>query len=137
MNIERVEQLIRVLNDVEKQRKLFDIGTWSFEGPCGTSGCAIGWAARDEWHQKQGLHLEQVADPHGTFLPTFLPVYDGLQRGEAVEAYLEMDEVQTQRLFYRTTYGSGHVTARQVAERLEKLLEIERAKLPVPELEEV
>ena len=77
VQIERLTQLIRVLEDVKKDKKPFDMYAWyrpllnvcdlddlvgNKKHSCGTASCAAGWAAQDSWFKKRGFTL-------GDFLP--------------------------------------------------------------------
>ena len=73
VQIERLTQLIRVLEEVKADKKPFHMGFWfhhiSFDGPtlrnlvgnkkhsCGTASCAAGWAAQDPWFKRRGFTL--------------------------------------------------------------------------------
>lgn len=78
MHTERMEQLIRVLEEVQAARKPFDLRDWAYpcdakgnlldlDGcesdaerealTCGTACCAIGHAGLDPWMMAQGLRL--------------------------------------------------------------------------------
>lgn len=85
---ERLEQVIRVLEEIEVKVNdddpsvNFDMSHWcefytfaSANGKqhdCGTSACAIGWAAQDEWFNNRGLRLDDdipqyyTGSPHGS-----------------------------------------------------------------------
>lgn len=72
VQIERLTQLIRVLEEVKADKKPFDMHTWfrvlypgwvelSLVGnkthTCGTASCAAGWAAQDPWFKRRGFTL--------------------------------------------------------------------------------
>lgn len=86
MNIEALQQMIRVLEQVENDPVLvrsFDLGTWtrlpsdtdwttslaklaegepsklSIVSECGTTACACGFAAIDPWFRNQGFRFER------------------------------------------------------------------------------
>ena len=74
---ERFRNLIRVLENVIENELLFDLGTWSDAATpeialeCGTSACAIGYAAIDPYFRGIGLHLELEPDKQW-----LVPVYN-------------------------------------------------------------
>lgn len=71
VKIERLTQLIRVLEEVKADKKPFDMLTWfsrlspvleqflvgNKKHPCGTVSCAAGWAAQDPWFKRRGFTL--------------------------------------------------------------------------------
>lgn len=85
MNIDRLNRLIEVLNEVQERRKAFDMSAW-MSGlksptttygevePCGTTACALGYAALDPVLQSQGLSL--VARCHTADENGYLSSYD-------------------------------------------------------------
>ena len=77
VQIERLTQLIRVLEEVKASKKPFYMQTWhvplSLMGneekgnivgnkkhSCGTASCAAGWAAQDPWFKRRGFTLGKV-----------------------------------------------------------------------------
>lgn len=70
MNRERLEHLITILEEVERRNLAFNLSTWasgnvrdhwnlvgSLDETCGTTCCAMGWAALDPTFAGQGLSL--------------------------------------------------------------------------------
>jgi len=57
MHVERATRMIELLKDVPLEA--FDLRDWisSPAAGCGTTCCAIGWAALDPWFQDQGLSI--------------------------------------------------------------------------------
>lgn len=104
MQVKRLKKLIAILRRVEAREKAlarrgvesmkFDMSTWGWgrhgkiglsESLCGTSACALGWAATDKGFRKAGLRLEfsdTYADGYGGAGIVFkrkkadAPVYD-------------------------------------------------------------
>jgi len=60
MNTERLEHLITIMQDVTILRKKFDMSSWatSNTNECGTTCCALGWAALDPKCMAEGLILQ-------------------------------------------------------------------------------
>lgn len=69
MNVERLTHLIEILRQVESSHRPFDLTVWASTGvspnttsgsaeACGTSACALGYAALDPQFQAQGLALK-------------------------------------------------------------------------------
>jgi len=72
VQIERLTQLIRVLEEVKADKKPFDMNVWyrplltvcewvglvgNKKHSCGTASCAAGWAAQDPWFKRRGFTL--------------------------------------------------------------------------------
>jgi len=65
MNIERLKILIDILENVQKEHKEFDLRHWADisnniennDPICGTTACAMGYAALDPRFSELGLHL--------------------------------------------------------------------------------
>lgn len=86
MNVERVARTIALLENIARSpqsRRRFDLNVWS----CGTAACAVGHAAQDEWHVKQGLSLVPMA----MFGGKHTPCYAGLYGFHAVTAFYDVD----------------------------------------------
>lgn len=147
MNIERMEQIVRVLHEVSAKHKRFSLSTWHMDGPCGTTCCAIGWAAEDSWHQAQGLGNCFVADYH-TF-PVGMPVFANAEGIElsgfaAAAEYLDITYEMTQELFsvvyYKPAYGFSEIRPEDVIAKINKYLLPEKAKSeakPEPKNEDI
>ncbi len=101
-HIERLEQVVRVLEELPKEKK-FDLNHWSI---CGTVACAVGWAASDVWFRRRGLGLEKI---WGLFegKTQYQPAFKGLDDWEAVEAFFGLGEREAEHLFSAFTYKRG------------------------------
>ena len=95
--IERLEQVVRVLVELPPEKK-FDLTLWM---KCGTTGCAIGWAASDPWFKRRGLKLS-------SYMPNFQ------QRGKpllwektAIKAFFNLSGDEAYTLFYPSAYARG------------------------------
>lgn len=69
MHKDRMELLVRVLDGIEAKGKRFNMGTW-FDPPedgisCGTTACALGWAALDPRFHELGLCMGVSCDENG------------------------------------------------------------------------
>lgn len=116
MHVERMEQIIRVLENVESKGQNFNLGCWKILDPqCGTCACAIGWAAEDEWHNKQGFFNEAVYMPsvhnQNINLVPYVPMYVNELEGtryagfDAVAQYLDISVSEARWLFLSESYG--------------------------------
>ena len=81
VQIERLTQLIRVLEEVKASKKPFYMETWylplfgmSYDQKsyivgnkthsCGTASCAAGWAAQDPWFKRRGFTLGEFDEDY-------------------------------------------------------------------------
>ena len=83
VKIERLTQLIRVLEEVKADKKPFNMWVWfrdltNTDAPidnvvgnkrhsCGTASCAAGWAAQDPWFKKRGFTLVPYTEEEAVF----------------------------------------------------------------------
>lgn len=57
----RLRHLVNVLRNVQQEKHKFNICTWADLNPvCGTTACAIGYAALDPVFQQEGLRMEMT-----------------------------------------------------------------------------
>jgi hypothetical protein len=115
VNKERLEKTAELLEQLALTRQydiIFDMGTWgSYEqgdSLCGSSACAVGYAALDPWFQEQGLRL-RYENEDGDLLEVFSvqefnevlkkdseiefePYFQGLVVGSAVRAFYELED---------------------------------------------
>lgn len=138
MNFERTMQLRRVLVEVSLKNKRFNLGMWHTNNSCGTTCCAIGWAARDAWHNHQGLGLALIADC-GTYQVS-VPTYTNAEGIEisgfaAVAEYLEISYDMAQDLFALNSYNSyaddnkkSEITVEVVIDKLDRAVRAEIKK---------
>ena len=131
MHIERMENLVRVLHNVEARHLDFDISSWGRKAPrCRTVACAVGWCAEDEWHNEQGLKWGGFETSSG--LTVTFKDYVGM---EAAQEYFQINEPLAAHLFTRHGYTrdfSKPVTAKMVRERIEGLIAAEKAGQLMP-----
>lgn len=106
MNRERLEQVIRVMRDIQDDVdygvKGFGMTQWrAFERDnsesCGTAYCAVGWCMIDPWFNERGLHT----DPNG-FAPKF-GIYGGWT---AVEVFFDLTDFEAHVLFGSDAYAN-------------------------------
>jgi len=156
MNIERLQRLLHIMRELEVKDRVLTMGTWAEpieddDGGtiCGTSCCALGWAALDPELHAQGLTLmletvetesgelpiatpeELLAvmrkNPHGCYYPKFE------DEGSAIESavnFFGITREQSEWLFNPSTYRFGGyvrfsshlITPLMVIRRLEKLI---------------
>lgn len=118
MNIEALQQMIRVLKSVKPE--YFDLTNWW----CGSYACAIGHACNDQWFIDRGF--SQLS--YGDRIPAFFEEDDlgesNLQTNWlAVEKFFGLDVYVTQRLFSVKAYPNGSLTnPQEVIERIQELV---------------
>lgn len=135
MHYERLERLAALLDTVPPEK--FDLGSWA----CGTTACAIGWAALDPTFRNEGfrLEVEYFVPLFGTrrradatklshtnvswrrLQPDSYPVFGGYEDYEAVMLFFGLSKDQAHRLFDRAAYGNAG-TATDVAKRIRAML---------------
>lgn len=128
MNRARLEDMALLMDIVQKQIDKagsryapgngmgFDLGTWKSDSGngCGTTACAIGWAAE----VKLIPGLEMRSD-----LPAYVtPSGATLRTWEAVEVAFDISNTRALELFSRTRYSYGFAGPSDVAARIRKLL---------------
>jgi hypothetical protein len=119
MHVERLTKLAELMDAVQAdktKRENFDIGQWVHN--CGSPACAAGWAMSDPWFQSQGLKK---------FTKLGIPTFDGLAHTEALEAFFDLTEDQS-NLFHQDGYdadGEGYITVEpaDVANKIRELLD--------------
>lgn len=57
MNVKRLRWMIEILEGVEAERGSFNLDNWATVNECGTTGCAMGYAALDPDMRSDGLRL--------------------------------------------------------------------------------
>jgi len=113
--VERLEQVIRVLEELPKEKKL-DMGQWM---TCGTIGCAIGWAASDPWFTRRGLKLvEDWEDQKGKM--TYVPVFRDEEDLDAVGAFFGLEWEDATALF--GDIANGTKTRCQVIHNIKRFI---------------
>jgi hypothetical protein len=100
---ERLRELARVVAAVADER--FDLRDWSRGARCNSVACAIGWAMRDDWFQRQGF----VWRSRG-------PYYQGHEHWKAVRVFFGLSREEAFDLFHIARYE--HATRSIVAERI-------------------
>jgi len=116
MHAERLQHLNTILAGVQPRH--LDLDTWV----CGSTACAIGWAARDPLFIWQGLSLVPTDDR--LVLRPQLDYRDGttpLVNWAAVEAFFDLTKPQALHLFSPSRY-EGHATPADVIRRIDELL---------------
>ena len=106
---EKLQQVIRVLNDVIEQKKPYDI--------CGTVYDTIGYCAQDKWFNKRGLYLKR--DILGLY-----PVYLGWPCFMAIKLFFGFEEHDGTYLFSSSGYrtNSNNITPNVVKRRIKYVL---------------
>lgn len=70
----------------------FNLGTWD----CGTTACAVGWACKDRWFNRQGLRMVD-----------YRPMYRDAFSWKAVTDFFELSEGTAVRWFAPQSYDRG------------------------------
>lgn len=118
MHRDRLERLAALLDTVPADQ--FNLRHWD----CGTTACAVGWAARDPGFQAEGLRL--VGRELG-----LVPKYDDETGIWAAEAFFGLGWDVTCNLFLSSRYWDGTDTRPgQVAARIRELLAADPAPEP-------
>jgi hypothetical protein len=92
MRIDRLNHLITILENVPPER--FDLGTWS----CGTTACAVGWAAVDKNFNAEGFYLFNT-------IPHLRTEHETLKSWDAVKVFFELTSTQVYHLFSDEEYS--------------------------------
>lgn len=127
MSISRIKRLVKLLREHKDGADFtFDFSTHLEQRACGTVGCALGIAMLDPEFVSQGLRIAEFENhPEGSH-PTFKNEEGVLYGAGAVAAFFGMPFDEARATFYLcSTYNMPTptgVTAKMVADRLEKLL---------------
>lgn len=148
LNVEALHQLIRVIKSVPGRK--FDLRSWRRDfyhvGQC---GCAVGWAAEDEWFRSHGFRLHQVApSSHGLalraldvvagmrhFSPVTLNEFGDVKAGyAAVREFFGLTISEASHLFSPHQYAipNGETAKQAVIRRVHKLLQRHAETQPKP-----
>jgi hypothetical protein len=120
MNVERLKNLLRVLEEVKERQLPFEMQWWfsrdgvSSGDECGSAACALGWACRDPWFQEQGLQSDDVTNE---------PMYDGDCGLVAGMRLFELTYSESADLFFACNYPiRSRVTIDDVMKRVRQQL---------------
>lgn len=146
MNRKRLERLIKVLQEVRRERKPFTIDSWSIMvsrfdhsivnrrgNSCGTACCALGYATLDPSFRRQGLSLKTAdgkpvtsrniakVEEKGAITE---PVFNGYWGLSAGAAFFDISDNEAAYLFMPHTYYNldRPVRPSDVIKRVRKLL---------------
>jgi len=121
MHVERLSKLADVLENLPEERALmrpppgkrtvptkFKIDTWT---SCGTTACAIGYAAIHPWFTRRGLKLQRIGFPT-------IPVFQGECGGMAIRKFFDLSNRDAFYLFYRDGFYIRDEGKRAVARRI-------------------
>jgi hypothetical protein len=100
MNRERLQHLITILERVPPSH--LEMEGWI----CGTSACAIGWAARDPVFNQQGFMLRNTRSPFPVYVLDGAPVADNPDSWDAVMAFFELTLDDALYMFSHRMYTS-------------------------------
>lgn len=152
-NVARLERLCEILGAVHPNH--FNLKTWAGPTSCGTTACAVGFAALDPGFQAEGLSLEVLKsrflfgpvryvtvtafdDVRGGWLRKSLggvPRYRGYSHWKAVQMFFGLTVKQAFYLFSPERYDADELRAPDaVIGRIQKLLEMNQARV-VPKME--
>lgn len=138
-NAEAFTNLLRVLHDVKGKPDLgFTMETWTTRpvnvepARCGYSACAVGWAAQDEWFQKQGLGFIEWYAGQLQLVRYNTNTTDGYDTGwDAVMIMFDIEPNEATHLFDIAAYRSyddddaadkGPITIDEVIGRVEQFV---------------
>lgn len=154
MNTERLEHLITIMHDVTILHKKFDMNSWAIKSPmeCGTTCCALGWAALDPKCIAEGLVLQaswalDQYEPDGKFVYAYvlltnaeawdkiedtmreypvslIPMYQGNHGFNAAIEYYDISYGQAEYLFDGTSYlgNPDPITPQDVIDHIKQVL---------------
>lgn len=117
VNIDRLNDLLEVLYEVEESGRAFDIGTWI--NGCGTVACACGWAALDERFKDSpiGKKTYKSINSNGRV------IVDYGWRWETVRTTFGLNRNTANYLFYGEMYPEGEDGISYVIARIEDFVE--------------
>ena len=115
--IKRLEQIVRVLIELPKKKKLC-LGCWMV---CGTTGCVIGWAASDPWFKRRGFRLSERSRG-------LQPIYKDLVGLPAVEQYFGLSSKEAEHLFLDCSYNLNYRSKSVVIRRLRGFIKRKQRK---------
>lgn len=113
--VERLEQVIRVLEELPREKK-FNLRTFM---TCGTTACACGWAGVDPWFRRRGFKTEKDNLPDGGSI-TYNVFYREFGGMDAVREFFDLDIADSHFLFINSYYQEG--SKRAVIRRLKSFL---------------
>lgn len=133
----RLRKLADMLDGITDKAH-FDMGHWAThdgEGQphlnsdgsfgCGTSACALGYAAMHPAFRRAGLRLVANKGWNADEQP-FIPMVDALRAENAGAKFFGIDEEEADDLFlpgrYRYEHGDRKITPKMVAKRVRKLI---------------
>ena len=103
MNVERLTRLHALVSGISPA--VLNMETWLGQGGCGTTACAVGWAAQDPWFKAQGLEL---VDAKWSGPRTFYrPVFGGKENMAAAALLFDLDPDITDTLFGDMAYDDS------------------------------
>jgi len=112
--IERLEQVIRVLEELPREKK-FNLRTFM---TCGTTACACGWAGTDPWFRRRGFKTEK--EPYHFEGANYSVSYRGFDGMDAVRKFFGVDFATSSFLFVKDSSRDG--SKRAVIRRLRRFL---------------
>jgi hypothetical protein len=125
MNIERMKMAIeRLITLPENRGRTFDYTVFFEKTPCGTLACAAGELALYPPFMEMGLYMDKVG---------VIKLKDSVQRNTgALAEFLDLTSLQVKKafvlLYERLNLTTYDITAKHVADYLQKLLDEELAK---------
>lgn len=133
MHIERLSKLVQLLENLPQIPSFynaskpfaFNLTVWRDE--CGTSACAVGFAAMDSWFQQEGLSLML------NVVRVFTPFYKSSEGSRAVSQFFEIDHGAAVTLFYPEKYRSVQWRdPKAVAQRIREFMGEHQPPQPEP-----
>ena len=112
--IERLEQVIRVLEELPREKK-FNLRSFM---TCGTTACACGWAGADPWFRRRGFKTEKYHSHVGSTL--YNVSYQEFGGMDAVRKFFGLDFATSYHLFIKDLFQDN--SKRAVIRRLRRFL---------------
>ena len=125
MTIERLDNVVRVLQQVIRKKRRFDIYKWTSAPTlqelhsCGTSACAIGYAAMDPWFNRRGLKFKRGSGLGGSWIGEATLSYKDFGEFHSVLQFFGLSFKDAEQLFTEDGYGDKEVTPQMVIDNIQ------------------
>jgi len=118
-SISRLKHLVSVLKKVPEKK--FNMYTWGYKEACGTTACALGWAAQDKEFKKKGLVSSWYDEAGGIkALSIYLKDNTWASTLESGQFFFGLTQAQANKLF--TPYSNGKNTTANVIGRIKSVI---------------
>lgn len=119
----RMQQVVRVLKDIKREERLFDLNVWGTEDPaefselsldnetlygeCGMVACSIGWSGLDPWFRRRGFRLEKLTDSL-TYAPAYRRGGEEFKSWTAICKFFQIEKDKAEHLFLESRYQDDY-----------------------------